>query len=267
MTKKKAPEGEMSFLEHLEELRWHLIRSALYILLVAIVLFISKSFVFDQVIFAPLYVDFSTYKAFCSLSNLWGGAIFCMDEMSFSLINYRMAGQFSTHIWVSIIGGFILAFPLIIYELWKFVSPGLKSSERKFSGVIIISASFQFFMGVLFGFYLIVPLAVQFLGNYEVSSQVPNNIEMNSYISMVTSILLSSGLLFELPIAVYILSKLGLITPEWLKTYRKHAIVVMLFFAAIITPPDVSSQILVMLPILLLYEISIIISKVVTRNK
>lgn len=256
----------MSFLEHLEELRWHLIRSALYVVIAAIVLFVSKDFVFNQVIFAPISVEFATYHAFCSLSALWGGAIFCMEEMAFQLINYRMAGQFSTHIWVSLIGGVIMAFPLIVWEVWKFVAPGLKSGERRFSGLIIFSASFQFFMGVLFGFYLIVPLAVQFLGNYEVSSLVPNQIEMGSYISMVTSILLSSGLLFELPIAVFILSKLGLITPEWLKTYRKHAIVVMLFFAAIITPPDVSSQLLVMLPVLFLYEVSIVISRVVNRN-
>ena len=178
-----------------------------------------------------------------------------------------MAGQFSTHVWVSLIAGFILAFPYVLYEVWRFVKPGLHRSERKYSRGIIFFASLLFMLGVLFGYYLIVPLSVQFLGSYTVSAEVTNLIDLNSFITTVSTVTLSTGLIFELPILVYFLAKIGVITPDWMRKYRRHAFVVTLILAAIITPPDISSQVLVAFPIVLLYELSIKICARVVKNQ
>ena len=178
-----------------------------------------------------------------------------------------MAEQFSVHIWTSITVGFIVAFPYIIWEVWRFISPGLYEKERKGAFVFIIISSFLFFIGVLFGYYLVTPLSVNFLGNYSVSDMVSRNITIGSYISLVRSSALASGLIFELPIVMFFLTKMGLITPEFLKKYRKHALVVVLILAAIITPPDIISQVIVGIPIMLLYEVSIFISKVVIKRE
>lgn len=259
--------GEMSFLEHLEELRWHLVRSSIAIVLFALVAFIGKSILFDQIIFGPKQVDFPTYEFFCSVSRALGiKEVFCLDEMPFRILNTKMAGQFSTHIWVSLIAGFILAFPYIIWEIWRFVKPGLHPHERKYSRVILMFAAILFGLGVLFGYYLIVPLSIQFLGTYNISAEVNNLIDLLSYISTVATVTLAAGLIFELPIIVYFLARAGLLTPEWMRTYRRHAFVLTLILSAVITPPDISSQILVALPIVILYEISIRICARVVRN-
>lgn len=259
--------GEMSFLEHLEELRWHLVRSSIAIVLFGLIAFMGKSILFDQIIFGPKQVDFPTYEFFCSVSRAIGiKEVFCLDEMPFSILNTKMAGQFSTHIWVSLIAGFILAFPYIIWEIWRFVKPGLHQHERKYSRAILFFAAILFALGVLFGYFLIVPLSIQFLGTYNISSEVNNLIDLLSYISTVSTVTLASGLIFELPIIVYFLARAGLLTPEWMRTYRRHAFVLTLILSAVITPPDISSQILVALPIVILYEISIRICARVVRN-
>jgi sec-independent protein translocase protein TatC len=178
-----------------------------------------------------------------------------------------MAGQFSVHIWVSLIGGFIFAFPYMLLEVWRFVKPGLRPSEQKSSRWLILVCSFLFLIGVIFAYYLIVPLSVQFLGGYTLSASVTNQITISSYLGTVSSILLACAILFELPMVIYFLSKLGFVTPEWMRKYRKHALVVTLILSAIITPPDLSSQVLVSIPVLFLYEISIYVSKYVHRNK
>lgn len=258
---------EMSFLQHLEVLRWHLVRSTLVILTFAIVCFFGKEIIFDVIIFGPKQPGFPTYLFFCELSRTLGiEDIFCLDKMPFEILNTKMAGQFATHIWVSLIAGLILAFPYVVYEIWRFIKPGLKSTERKYSTGVIFFASFLFLLGILFGYYLITPLSVQFLGTYSISTEVENLIDLNSYITMVTMITLSTGLVFELPIVVYFLAKIGILTPTWMRTYRRHAFVVTLILSAIITPPDLSSQILVSLPILVLYEISIKICARVVKN-
>ncbi len=261
--------GEMTFLQHLEVLRWHLVRSSIAIILFAILAFVGKSILFDLVIFGPKQADFFTYRAFCEASR-WLGTpeLFCLDEMPFQILNTRMAGQFSTHIWVSLIAGFILAFPYLIWEIWRFVKPGLHVQERKYSRLILIFAAFLFLMGVLFGYYLIVPLSVQFLGTYNISSEITNFIDLNSYITTVSTVTLATGLIFELPVIAYFLARMGLITPQGMRQYRKHAFVVTLVLSAIITPPDISSQILVTIPIVLLYEVSIkICARVVRRQE
>lgn len=257
----------MSFLDHVEELRWHLIRSTLAILVFGSLAFIFKDFVFNTILFAPKNANFVTYRFFCSVSNFFGTDGLCIEDIPFTFQSLAMAEQFSVHIWTSITVGFILAFPYIIYEFWRFISPGLYEKERKNARSFILISSLLFFIGVLFGYYLVTPLSVNFLGNYSVSNLVERNIKIGSYIALVRSSLLASGLIFELPIVIYFLTKVGLVSPAFLKKYRKHALILVLILAAIITPPDVISQIIVAIPILILYEISIVISKIVTKNE
>src|SRR5690554_3114360 len=265
--KKPTPEKEMSFLDHLEELRWHLIRSTLAVMILAVVAFIFKGCIFDTIIFGPKQPDFFTYRVFCNISQAMGVDSFCFEEIPFRIQSRIMAGQFSAHLWTSITAGIVVAFPYILYEFWKFISPGLKENERKNSRGFIFIASLLFFLGVLFGYYLITPLSINFLGNYQVSKEVFNDFDLDSYISLVRTSVLASGLIFELPILIYILTKIGLVTPEGLKKYRKISLVIVLVISAVITPPDVVSQIIVAIPILILYEVSIYISKVVVRNQ
>lgn len=260
-------EKEMSFLDHVEELRWHLVRSAVVILVIGTVAFVMKDLIFNKILFAPKDADFITYKFFCKVSKLFGTEGLCIEEIPFTFQSLAMAEQFSVHIWTSITVGFIIGFPFIIWEVWKFISPGLYEKERKGAKSFIIISSFLFFVGVLFGYYLVTPLSVNFLGSYSVSDAVARNIKIGSYISLVRSSLLASGLIFELPIIMYFLTKMGLITPDFLRKYRKHALVVVLILAAVITPPDIISQVIVGIPIMILYEVSIYISKVVIKRE
>jgi sec-independent protein translocase protein TatC len=265
---KTKPAGEMTFLQHLEALRWHLIRSALAVVLLGMVAFVSKAFIFDVLLFGPKSPDFITYTFFCAQTRAWGlPEMFCFDAMPFELLNTRMAGQFSIHLWVSMAAGLIAAFPYIVWEFWRFIAPGLHTHERSAGRWGIAVVSLLFFIGVLFGYYLIVPLSVQFLGTYSISGEVQNLIDLGSYISTVVSVTLACGLLFELPVIMYFLARIGLVTADFLRTYRKHAFVVNLVVAAIITPPDITSQILVAIPIAILYEVSIFIAARVERNQ
>lgn len=257
----------MSFLDHLGELRWHLVRSSIAVFFFAVVAFLSKEVIFDVIIFGPKQMDFPTYTFFCWLSSSVGGNVFCFDEMPFELLNMRMSGQFQMHLWVSLVAGVIIAFPYVFWEIWRFIQPGLHESERKNSRGVILFTTILFLLGVLFGYYVIVPLSVQFLGTYTVSSEIFNRIDLTSYISMVSSVTLATGILFQLPIAVYFLSKLGVVTPDLLKTYRRHAIVGILLLSAIITPPDIASQILVTFPVLILYQISIGVSRRIIKRR
>jgi len=263
MAKKIKEEKEMSFLDHLEILRWHLVRSTGAVFIFSILAFIMKDFVFNTILFAPKDANFITYRFFCSVSKIFGTDGLCIEDIPFTFQSLAMAEQFSVHIWTSLTVGFILAFPYIIWEFWKFISPGLYEKERKGAFLFIIISSFLFFVGVLFGYYLVTPLSVNFLGNYSVSEVVERNITIGSYIALVRSSSLASGLIFELPIVMFFLTKMGLVTPDFLKKYRKHALVVVLILAAIITPPDIISQIIVGIPIMILYEVSIYISKMV----
>ncbi len=267
MKKKNSAEKEMSFLDHLEELRWHLIRSTLAVVIVGVVAFFFKSFIFDVLIFGPSKPDFATYRLFCDISRALGMEAFCFQEMPFNIQSRTMSGQFSAHMWTSIYAGFIIAFPYILYEFWRFISPGLKENERKTSRGFIFFASILFFLGVLFGYYVVTPLSINFLGSYQVSPEVINQFDIGSYISLVRTSVLACGIMFELPIIIYILTKIGLVNPEGLRKYRKFALIIVLTVSAIITPPDVASQIIVAIPILILYEISIFISKMVIKNQ
>lgn len=269
MAKIKKQAGEMSFLDHLEELRWLLVRSTLAIVIAASLAFFFSDWIFDYIIFAPKNPDFITYHWFCEASKFFGGTGegFCNSEVNFSLQSRVMSGQFNAHIWTSITAGFIVAFPFVLWELWKFISPALYDKEKKNVKMFIAISSFLFFVGVLFGYFIICPLSINFLAGYQVSSQIENNIDIDSYISLVRSTTLSCGLVFELPIIMFFLSKLGLVTPTFLRKYRKHSIVIILIIAAIVTPPDIVSQVIVTIPLLILYEISIFISGWVLKTK
>jgi len=264
---KRDSKAEMSFLEHLEELRWHLIRSFAAILILAIVAFIFNEIVFDVIILAPKNPDFFTNRMLCALGHVVNVPALCINSRPFQIININMAGQFSTHIMVSVIAGIIAAFPYIFYEFWMFFKPALYEKEKSVARGAVFYSSTLFALGVLFGYYVIVPLSVHFLGSYSVSAEVENQINLISYISTVSSVTLASGLIFELPVLVFFLTKVGLVTPEFLKRYRRHAIILILVLAAIITPPDVFSQILVCFPLIFLYEIGINISRRVLRRE
>jgi sec-independent protein translocase protein TatC len=259
-------QAEMGFLDHLEILRWHLIRSFVAIIILAIAAFIFRGFIFDTIILAPKTPEFFTNMMLCKFGNYIGVETLCINSKPFQIINIKMAGQFSTHIMVSLVAGFIVAFPYVFWELWSFIRPALHKNEKKHARGAVFFSSLLFILGVIFGYYVIVPLSVHFLGGYNVSNQVLNQINLGSYISTVTSVVLAAGIIFELPIIIYFLSKAGLVTPGFLKKYRRHSLVIILILSAIITPPDIFSQILVALPLLLLYEAGISISKKITAK-
>ncbi|SFR50154.1 Sec-independent protein translocase TatC [Robiginitalea myxolifaciens] len=268
MAQNQKDPNEMSFLDHLEELRWHLIRSTLVIVIIGVVAFLMKDFIFDTIIFGPKKMSFPTYRLFCDIATKIGlDSAFCADSLPFTIQNRTMAGQFSAHIWTSIWAGFIVGFPYLLYEMWKFISPGLYEKERKYSRGFILVASLLFFLGVLFGYYVVAPLSINFLGTYQVSQEVANEIDISSFISTVRASVIACGIMFELPIIIYFLTKVGLVTPDFLKKYRKIALVIVLILSAVITPPDVASQIIVAVPVLILYQVSIYISKVVIRRE
>ena len=255
MADKKAEKKEMTFLDHLEALRWHLIRSAIVIAICATTLFFFNDFIFDEVIFGPKNPTFITYRAFCYISHhLFGNESLCMGQQTFSLINTDLSGQFTKHIWVSLMAGTIVAFPYVLWELWRFVKPALREKEIRTTRGFVFTASLLFLTGVNFAYFVMAPLMVNFLGTYQASKEVTNLIDWDSYISIVTTTVLATGIIIELPILVYFLSQFGIITPRFMRKYRRHAIVVILIVAAIITPsPHVTSQLLVAFPLYALY--------------
>jgi sec-independent protein translocase protein TatC len=259
--------NEMSFLDHLEELRWHLIRSFSVIFIIAIVVFIFIEPIYTNFLIVHLNGDFVTYQFFCDSFHLIGvDSDFCSLSFDGKLINIDVTGQFTIAIWTSFILGLILAFPYILFELWRFIMPGLSPKERGKSRWFIFLASLLFFVGLLFSYYVIMPMSTYFFYNFSITDKIENTIIVQSHISLLTNTLLGISLVFELPLIIYFLSKLGLITPAFLRKYRKHALVVVLILAAVITPPDVASQVVVAIPILILYELGIIISKRVEKN-
>jgi sec-independent protein translocase protein TatC len=264
---KKAPEAEMSFLEHLEELRWHIIRSFSIIIVFAVVAFIMKDFIFDTIIFKPKTPEFWTNRMMAKLGELVGTDVLKINQNPLKLIALKMSDQFMLHFMVAIVVGLIVASPFVFFEIWRFIKPALYDKEKKHASGAVFYTSVLFLLGILFGYFLIVPLSIDFLTTYSVSAEVENQINMRSYISTVTSITFASGIIFLLPIFSYFLSKVGILTPQFMRTYRKHSYVVMLLLSAVITPPDVFSQIMVAIPLVFLYEISIFISRSVVKKR
>lgn len=263
----KKNEEEMSFLDHLEVLRWHLVRSVLAVFILAIAAFIFKDFIFDKVILAPKSPAFPTNVLLCDLGKRLGVLKLCINTMPLEIISIKMAGQFSMHIMVSLVVGVVIGFPYLFFEFWRFIAPALHSNEKKHARGAVFYSSFLFMIGVLFGYFVITPLTVHFLGSYSVSPEVTNQINLISYVSTIASVVLASGVVFELPVLAYFLTKIGLITPEFMRKYRRHSLVVILLLSAIITPPDVFSQVLVAVPLIILYEVGIFISRRIVRKQ
>jgi len=252
---------EFSILEHLNDLRKMILHSLVAVFLMAGVVFAAKNIVFDKILFAPLRPDFITYRLFCKITDL-----LCIKKIPVTLISRQLQGQFSVHLWTSVFGGLILAFPYIIYELWKFISPALYTEEKKTGMKFIFITSLLFFIGILFGYYIITPLVINFLGNYQISEQVQNYVDIKSYLANVRTTVLANGLVFELPVIIYFFAKMGLVTADFLRRNRKYAVLVILLISAVITPPDVVSQIIVSIPLIVLYEISIFIARWMERK-
>jgi len=247
-------EKEMSFLDHLEELRWRLVRSAIAILIVGICLWIFKTWIMENVLLILRSPDFVTYRMMCQ----WFGV--CTEEINFDMQSIEMSGQFSYALMISIVGGVVVAFPYIFYQLWSFVKPGLKQNERKVAKGIIFWVSLLFFFGILFGYFIVAPLCVQFFGGFTLSDQIHNSFTVNSLLSMIISTVFYSGLLFLLPVVSFLLTQLGIINAAFLRKYRKHSLVGVLILAAVITPPDLISQVILAIPIAFLYEVGIFVA-------
>lgn len=265
----KDIEKEMSFVEHLEELRWHVVRALAAILVFTIAAFAIAPWVFENIIFAPARVDFPTFQVLCKLGAALGTEDgFCVEEIPFRLQSRLMTGQFTMHIMASFVIGLIIAFPYIVWEFYRFIKPGMHLSERKYSRGAVAAISFLFLTGILFGFYVLCPLTISFLANYQISDMIVNEFDISSYVGTIVALLLGTGLLFQLPVFVFFLTKMDIVTPKLLKTKRKHAIVTILVAGAIITPSaDPLSQLLIALPLYILYEVSIMISEGVVRRK
>lgn len=263
--------AEMSFIEHLEVLRWHLVRSAAVLVLVAIVIFVFVDWVFDTIIFAPAQKEFVTYKALCDFGKwLHFGDTLCMPPIDITLLGSTVSGPFMSAINISFMCAIIIAFPYLLWEIWRFVKPALTKKEIKYAQGSFWWVSLCFFLGAAFGYFLLAPFTFNFLANFQLGKMgvyryMPT---LDDYIDTLTSLILGCGIAFEMPIIVYVLSKLGIVTPKFLKNYRKYAYVIILVVAAVITPsPDWTSQMIVAVPLIMLYEISIMLSKRVVKEK
>ncbi|MCL4112007.1 UNVERIFIED_CONTAM: hypothetical protein GTU68_038823 [Idotea baltica] len=258
----------MSFVDHLEELRWHIFRALGAIIIIAILTFVFSRVIFDNILFGPRSEDFLTYKFFCNISNALGlGNGMCLKPANFELQNIQMAGQFLTDLKVSIILGFIISFPYVFWEMWRFIKPGLLANEQQVTRGLVFYSSFLFLTGVLFGYFVLAPFSINFFANYQVSSQVTNIIALDSYVSIISTVVLAAGIMFELPMVVYSLSRIGIVTPKGMRQYRKHSFVAILIISAIITPADIWTQLLVTVPVYFLYEFSILVSAKVQPQK
>ncbi|MBN2637745.1 MAG: twin-arginine translocase subunit TatC [Bacteroidales bacterium] len=260
-------EKVMSFWDHLEELRGHVVRSVIAVVVLAVVAFLNRHVIFDVIILAPSRSDFITYRLLCELGQLIHAKSLCFGDLNLKIINIKMSGQFLTHMYISMVAGVILSFPYILWEIWRFVRPAMLQNEKRYSRGGLLFSTLLFLIGVVFSYFMIVPITVNFLGTYSVSQNVVNQISLSSYISTVVSLTFAVGLVFELPILVYFLTSVGVLTPDFLKKNRKYMVIILLVVSAIITPPDVFSQMMVFIPLEALYEISILISKRVYKRQ
>jgi len=254
---------EMAFMDHLEELRWHLLRGIVAVFICMILAFVNMKFIFKNVILAPAQADFWTYKVLCKLSS-----VTCVDQLNFALQSRLLSGQFTMHFVASFTIGFIIGFPYLFWEIWRFIKPGLYLNERQGAQGTVLFVTALFAIGTLFGYFVIAPMSINFLANYTLDESIVNEFDITSYVGTLCMIVLAGGLMFQLPVVVMVLSKIGVMTPAFMRKYRKHSIVVLMIIAAIITPsPDVLSQLLVGIPLYLLYEMSIFISAIMNKRR
>jgi sec-independent protein translocase protein TatC len=261
------PQAEMGFLDHVEDLRWHIIRSAAAILVAAIVVFCKVEVVFDRVILGPAHSDFVSYKWFCALGRLLHYDAFCLGQVTMKFQNTAVTGQFmmalSTSLWI----GFIIAFPYVLWELWKFIKPALRPKEVKMAKGIVFWCSLLFFTGVFFAYYIVAPYAINFFGNYQLSPSVQNIVTLDNYFDMISTLVLALGIVFEMPILVLFLTRIGILTPVLLRKNRKLAFLILFILSEIITPPDLFSCLLVFIPLYILYEITVVMSTRTYRDR
>jgi sec-independent protein translocase protein TatC len=272
-----SEEKEMSFLDHLDVLRGHLVRAVLAILVCAIVAFVNMPYIFHHIILAPARIDFITYRGLCKISTWvctsWpslcdAGSSLCVDKIDFALQSRSMSGQFTMHITASLVAGLVLAFPYVVWEIWRFIKPALYPKEKKSTSGSVFFVTILFAAGVLFGYFIVAPLSINFLANYKLDPSIQNFFDITSYISTICLLVLGSGLMFQLPVLVYILTSIGMITPAYMRKYRKHAVILNFVIAAFITPsPDMFTMTLVAMPLLFLYELSIFISAYCIRKQ
>ncbi len=258
----------MAFLDHLEELRWHVVRSVavIFILMIGSFAFIEE--IFDKIIFAPAKLDFPTFRYMCELGKVFGLDELCVTDLPFKIQSRNMTGQFMMSLTASFVIGLIVAFPYVAWELWRFVKPGLQTKEVKYSKGAVFAVSFLFITGILFGYYVLSPTTIWFLSTYSISDMIVNEFDITSYVSTISSLILGCGLLFQFPMVIYFLSKVGIVTPQLMRKYRKHSVVVILVLGAVITPSgDPFSLTVISLPLYVLFEISIYISSVVQKRK
>jgi sec-independent protein translocase protein TatC len=260
-------EEGMSFLDHLEALRFHILRSVSAILIFTVIAFLAKDIVFGIIILGPSKVDFLTYRVLCDVANYLNIPALCIDELPFTIQSRQMTGQFTMHMTSSLVVGFVVAFPYVFWEIWRFISPGLYDKERNAARGAVFFVSFLFLSGAAFGYYVLSPLSINFLANYQLDPTILNEFDITSYVTTLTMLVLASAIMFQLPVVVYFLSMSGLITSRMLKEYRRHSIVVILIVSAIITPPDVVSQLLIAMPILVLYEVGIVLARRIEKQK
>lgn len=260
--------NEMSFLEHLEELRWHLIRAAAAIVVFGLIAFIFIQDIYKLVILGPSRTDFWTYRQMCKLADFTGYAALCVKKLDFTLQSLGMADQFTMSITSSVIIGICFAFPYAFWELWRFITPGLKSAERKAARGATFFVSMLFLMGLFFGYYIVSPLVINFLANYQLDESIKNQYDITSYIGTLITLSMGCALMFQMPIVAFVLSKVGVLTPSFMRSYRKHAFIVILIVSGLITPsPDILSQLMVSIPLVILYEVSIWVSGSIDRAR
>jgi sec-independent protein translocase protein TatC len=258
--RKNNPGGEMSFLDHVEDLRWHIIRSAFAILICAILVFIKVEWIFDRIIMGPAHNDFVAYKWFCALGKLVHYDSFCLGQVNIKFQNTAVTGQFMMSLSISLMLGFIVAFPFILWELWKFIRPALRPSEAAMARGIVFWCSLLFFVGVFFAYFIVAPYAINFFGNYQLSPSIQNIITLDNYFDMISTLVLALGVVFEMPILVLFLTRIGILSPAILRKQRRLAFLILFIISEIITPPDLFSCLLVFIPLYILYEITVVLS-------
>lgn len=265
----KDAKGEMTFIDHLEELRWHVIRSVIAVLIGAVAVFIYSDFVVNDILFAPTRSDFISARWLCSLGqNIGIGDVLCFKQVEAKFLENTMTGQFIASFTLAFIGGFILAFPYIFWEFWKFVRPALSEKELKKTRGVIFWVSLLFFTGVLFGYFILTPFMVNFYFNYKLSPQIQIMPSFSDYLENLIYTTAGVGVLFQMPLLVMVLARIGVVTGRFLRKYRRHAFVIILIAAAIITPStDPFSLTIVTIPLYLLFETSIIIASRINKRQ
>ncbi len=263
-----TPAKEMTFFEHVDELRKYLLRALAGVGVVTILALVFKDIVFRGIIFAPTRLDFWTYMRLCDLSQWMNNDdSLCITQINYTLFSPSVTAQFTQYFMVSFIAGIVVAFPWILFQFWLFLKPALSAKEAGYAKSLVGYGSLLFFAGVSFGYFFLTPISLNFMGGFTLMEEIPNQFTVESYIGFVTMLTLATGIIFELPIIIYFLAKIGLVTAAFLRKYRRYAILIIVILAAIVTPPDISSQILMTIPLAILYEVGIVIAKRVEKRK